>query len=176
MANKFCDLMNIKESLPVREYATVRVPVGSTFYQGDVVELGDLSTTAGEDQVYECSAITDATAVGTYGIVINQEVEELSDGRRPAGNMDMSTYEYSAGTILNVKIFTKNDIFGLTEDCIDGSPEAGKYLITQDADVNLVVADNLAGGTTVALLIEKAYDQPVGPTFEDAFTARVVVA
>ncbi len=176
MANKFCDLMNIKESLPVREYATVEVPAGSTFYQGDVVELGDLSTAEGEDAVYECAAITDATAVGTYGVIINQEVEELSDGRRPIGNMDMSTYEYSAGTILNVKLFTVNDIFLFTEDCLDGSPAVGKYLITQNADVNLVVADDLTDNTTVALKIEKAHGLPAGNGFENSFIARVVVA
>lgn len=176
MANKFCDLMSVEQPLPVREYATVRVPDGSTFYQGDVVQLGALSTTAGEDMVYECAAIADATAVGTYGIVINQEVEVLSDGRKPDGNPDMSTYSWTAGSILNVKLFTLHDIFGLTEDCIDGTPEVGKYLITQNGDVNLVVAADLTGNTTVALKIEKAFDQPIGYTFEDAFTARVIVA
>lgn len=177
MANRYCELTNISvNALPVRDFLSVRVPSGDTYYQGDVVEVGAMSTDAGEDAVFEVDALTDATADGTYGIVVNQNVEVLSDGRMPEGNRDISTLEYGEGEILTLKIFRPGDIFIITEDCFTGTQVAEKYLITANGATKLAVADDLTGNTTVALKIEKLKEVPIGYEYEDAVLARVVVA
>lgn len=177
MANRYCELSNISVNpLPVRDFLSVEVPSGDTYYQGDVVEVGSMSTTAGEDALFAVDALTDATAAGTYGIVVNQGVEVLSDGRMPTGNRDISTLEYGEGEIINIKLFNKGDMFIITEDCFTGVEVAGKYLITANGTTKLAVADDLTGSTTVALKIEKLMEIPIGYDYTDAVLARVVVA
>lgn len=173
---RYCELINVGTTpLAVREFRSVRVPADTTFRQGDVVAIGALSSTAGEDVVYECAAVVDATASGTFGIIVNQGVEVLDDGRTPAGNRNLADIEYIAGDIITVKLLYNEDYFLITEDCFTGTEEAGKYLITANGEVQLAVADDLTGSTTVAFAIEKLTQVPIGPDYEDAVRARVVV-
>lgn len=173
---RYCELINIGVTpLPTREFRSVRVPADTTLRQGDIVKIGNLSSTVGEDAVFECAAVADATAAGTFGIVVNQGVETLDDKRTPAGNRNLADIKYIAGDIINVKLLNKEDYFLITEDCFTGIQEAGKYLITADGKVQMAVADNLTGSTTVAFAIEKLTQVVIGPDYEDAVRARVVV-
>ena len=82
MANYFCrPLTKIAES----DVEKVKVPTGVTVYAGHVLMCEALDTSiSGNREVYLGTVVSDVTADYPC-IVITQKFEELSDGRRPAG-------------------------------------------------------------------------------------------
>ena len=179
MANKICrPLFEVQDF----QYARIKVPTGQTYYPGDVVLAETLDTTITDNlEVYAPTPISDITTQYPV-IIINQGFEVTSDGRRISGNPDISTYSYSAGTVLNAIRLHKDMKFIISDDCLDNTGvvavAAGVYLIPQNSDVNL--ATSLTTGTAVtALKIELDTNEANGGlnglNFVDTALARVVL-
>jgi len=178
MANKYCLPMCKILDVDVEKF---RVPVGYTFYPGDVVKLETLDTGLSNNlEVYSPTPLATAST-DRLCIVINQGFEHLSDGRRPAGNPDITTYSYPAGETVTAIRLRTNYPFHISYDCLDNtgsvSPAIGVYLVGQVGDYQLATASSFTTERQV-LKIEKLETVKTGGQFGvasiNAVIARVI--
>ena len=100
-----------------------------------------------------------------YAIIVNQGIEELADGRRPEGQPNFTSFTFKAGMVLHAVVLGYNMIpFVISQNQIDGTPAAGKFLAPQTGSHKLkVVEAKTAIGT---LAIEKVnVEIPMGGMF-----------
>jgi len=153
MANKYCKPLF---KISPEHKARVKLPDG-TFYAGDVVLAEDLDTSiSGNIEVYGATPISDYTSEIPC-ILVNAKWEQLSDGRRPAGNPDISTYNWADDDVL-IAIRLHNDLkFEIADDCLDNPQSVtvatGVYMIPQNSDYQLKFASSV-GSSASALKIE----------------------
>jgi len=168
MANKLCYLAN--DVLP-RQIRKVKIATGQSFSQGDAIFLNTLDSASDNIEVYAATPIADVTTDG-FGLVINQGVEELSDGRRISGNADPSTFTYYPEQTLTVAIPEVNERFFISEDCLDNTDSvalaAGVYLTGQNADYQLATASSYST-EKVVFYVEKLHSTPNGGQFGAGF-------
>lgn len=169
MANKSCYPMVKIQDADVEKF---RVQTGQTFYPGDIVKLETLDTGLTNNiEVYSPTPCASVTA-DRFCIIINQRFEQLTDGRRPTGNPDVSTYSYTVGQTIEAVRLRKNYTFFISDDCLDNTgvtaPAVGVKLIPQVGDYQLATA--ASGGSSITVLnIEKDHSQPSGGQFGASF-------
>ena len=80
------------------------VPAGQTLHVGSVVALESIA----DARNYSVWTMTAPAANAKHvGIIVGAGIEELSDGRRPAGNVDWTTYTFKAGDVVTVVMLEK---------------------------------------------------------------------
>ena len=130
-----------------KDVITIKLPATGTFYQGDQLVAETLIT--GSRTNYVGEEVTDATAETV--IIINQNVYKDEFGNRHGLVANVGKITYTAGETVTALRASKNVILEMTVDCIDGTPEVGKYLVPKvgvDDDRKLVVADAIGTAQT----------------------------
>ena len=141
---------------------TVNVQSEDELKAGDVVAINSLVDTAENIEVYAATMPADGDI--RYAIIVNQGIEELADGRRPEGQPNFTTFTYKAGTTLHAVILGYQPVpFAISDNQIDGTPAAGKFLAPKAGQHKLAVVDAKAD---VSLAIEKVnVETPMGRLF-----------
>lgn len=114
--------------------------------QGNLVAIGDLVD--GEREIYDAAAVTDATAE-KVALIASDEVNY--DPRKAMWEDFTNEANYPA----KAYELNENDEFTISEDGFTGTPEVGKYLITDNGSLKGVIADDLTDGTAFAAKIIK---------------------
>lgn len=135
-----------------KDVITIKLPATGTFYQGDQLIAEKLIT--GSRTNYEGEEVADATAETV--IIINQNVYKDEFGNRHGLVANVGKITYTAGETVTALRASKNVILEMTVDCIDGTPEVGKYLVPKAKGVDtegkddrkLVVADAIGTAQT----------------------------
>jgi len=176
MANYICRYTGFN---PVdRDVINVLVPVGEEYRAGQVIVVNNLvvvGTLAGNISVWE--GVTPATAhLGKYvAVVINGgDFETMSDGRRPEGNPDYSTYSYKAGDVAPAIMLAVGNEFEISADSISGSAAVGKFLEPTDGVDYLTVVDTRTVGTLCAAKIIALNKFRSGGNFGGQFLDTVI--
>lgn len=156
--NYICD---VRDTAPALNVVNVKAEVA--LKAGDVVAINTLVADAENREVY--AATQPAEGDIKYAIIVNQGIEELADGRRPEGQPNFTAFEFKAGTVLHAVILGYAPIpFVIANNQIDGTPEAGKYLVPEAGQFKLKVA--AAAGDLGSLYIEKTnVEIPMGGMF-----------
>ena len=158
--NYICDT---RDTAPHLNVVNV-VAAEDTLKAGDVVAINTLVNDPENREVY---AATKPAAEGDvrYAIIVNQGIEELPDGRRPEGQPNFTAFEFRAGTVLHAVILGYAPIpFVISQNQIDGTAEAGKYLVPEAGQYKLKVS--ATAGTIGTLHIEKVdVEIPMGGMF-----------
>lgn len=156
--NYICD---VRDTAPALNVVNVKAEVA--LKAGDVVAINTLVADAENREVY--AATQPAEGDIKYAIIVNQGIEELADGRRPEGQPNFTAFEFKAGTVLHAVILGYAPIpFVIANNQIDGTPEAGKYLVPEAGQFKLKVA--AAAGNLGSLYIEKTnVEIPMGGMF-----------
>lgn len=141
---------------------TVNVQSEDELKAGDVVAINSLVDTAENREVYAATMPADGDI--RYAIIVNQGIEELADGRRPEGQPNFTTFTYKAGTTLHAVVLGYQPVpFAISDNQIDGTPAAGKFLAPKAGQHKLAVVDAKAD---VSLAIEKInVETPMGGLF-----------
>lgn len=141
---------------------TVNVQSEDELKAGDVVAINSLVDTAENREVYAATMPADGDI--RYAIIVNQGIEELADGRRPEGQPNFTTFTYKAGTTLHAVVLGYQPVpFAISDNQIDGTPAAGKFLAPKAGQHKLAVVDAKAD---VSLAIEKVnVETPMGGLF-----------
>lgn len=142
---------------------TVNVQSEDELKAGDVVAINSLVDTAENREVYAATMPADGDI--RYAIIVNQGIEELADGRRPEGQPNFTTFTYKAGTTLHAVVLGYQPVpFAISDNQIDGTPAAGKFLAPKAGQHKLAVVD--AKADVVSLAIEKVnVETPMGGLF-----------
>ena len=135
-----------------KDVITIKLPATGTFYQGDQLIAEKLIT--GSRTNYVGEEVADATAETV--IIINQNVYKDEFGNRHGLVANVGKITYTAGETVTALRASKNVILEMTVDCIDGTPEVGKYLVPKAKGVDtegkddrkLVVADAIGTAQT----------------------------
>lgn len=156
--NYICD---VRDTAPALNVVNVKAEVA--LKAGDVVAINTLVADAENREVY--AATQPAEGDIKYAIIVNQGIEELADGRRPEGQPNFTAFEFKAGTVLHAVILGYAPIpFVIANNQIDGTPEAGKYLVPEAGQFKLKVAAE--AGNLGSLYIEKTnVEIPMGGMF-----------
>lgn len=169
--------------LPAYMQAQVRVPAALTegLRAGEVVQAEKLDENLYENySVYMPEQITDITKQD-WAIVLNGTFEEMSDGRRPDGNPDYTTYVYKPGEVATAIRMIPNIKFELSVDACDSTvagatikpgdnlvPKANEYALTYSAAATNVTAKHY-------LTIEATKFFRLGGKFGGDFASTLVV-
>lgn len=169
--------------LPAYMQAQVRVPAALTegLRAGEVVQAEKLDENLYENySVYMPEQITDI-AKQDWAIVLNGTFEEMSDGRRPDGNPDYTTYVYKPGDVATAIRMIPNIKFELSVDACDSTvagatikpgdnlvPKANEYALTYSAAATTVTAKHY-------LTIEATKFFRLGGQFGGDFASTLVV-
>ena len=169
--------------LPAYMQAQVRVPAALTegLRAGEVVQAEKLDENLyGNYSVYMPEQITDI-AKQDWAIVLNGTFEEMSDGRRPDGNPDYTTYVYKPGEVATAIRMIPNIKFELSVDACDSTvakatikpgdnlvPKANEYALTYSAAATDVTAKHY-------LTIEATKFFRLGGKFGGDFASTLVV-
>ena len=89
------------------------LPPGQTLHVGSVVALESIANARNYSVWTMTAPAADAKHVG---IIVGAGIEELSDGRRPAGNVDWTTYTFKAGDVVTVVMLEKFMSFEISKD------------------------------------------------------------
>ena len=156
--NYICD---VRDTAPALNVVNVKAEVA--LKAGDVVAINTLVADDENREVY--AATQPAEGDIKYAIIVNQGIEELADGRRPEGQPNFTAFEFKAGTVLHAVILGYAPIpFVIANNQIDGTPEAGKYLVPEVGQFKLKVAAE--AGDLGSLYIEKTnVEIPMGGMF-----------
>nr|DAG70182.1 MAG TPA: hypothetical protein [Caudoviricetes sp.] len=140
----------------------VNVQAEEELKAGDVVAINSLVDTEENREVY--AATMPAAGDIRYAIIVNQGIEELADGRRPEGQPNFTTFTYKAGTTLHAVMLGYQPVpFAISNNQIDGTPAAGKFLAPKAGQHKLAVVDTKAD---VCLAVEKIeVETPMGGLF-----------
>ena len=137
--------------------------VDSALENGRVVALGDEIS---DSRIYE-GLVPDAVAIIAKEILLHASAEAIYS---PTNAID--DFELAINKVGRAFHLTIGDEFTVTQDAIDGVIAEGKYVIPQANSTKLIIANDLTGGTTLALkVVDK--DVKLG-TNRDAVTLRVV--
>ena len=132
-----------------KDVITIKLPATGTFYQGDQLIAEKLVT--GSRTNYVGEEVEAGTVDAETVIIINQNVYKDEFGNRHGLVANVGKITYTAGETVTALRATKNVILEMTVDCIDGTPEVGKYLVPKvgvDDDRKLVVADAIGTAQT----------------------------
>lgn len=176
MANYLCRLTGFR---PVDSHVIdVLVPTGSTYRAGQVIMVKNLDTSiTGNQRVWE--AVVPATAeLGRYAAVIlgGGDFEQLSDGRRPEGNPDYTTYSYAAGQVAPALILFPGNELEISQDSLDGSSIAvGNYLEPADGVNYLHKVTTRTSGVKSAAKVLALNNFRAGGMFGASFISTFIV-
>ena len=110
---------------------------------GNVVVAETLDTTISGNQVaYAPAQVTDANTQ-KVALVLNGQFETMSDGRRPDGNPDWTTYVYNQGDIAEAVRLMPNQRFEISVDACDATVQAAATAGTLVAGDNLIPKNGL---------------------------------
>lgn len=166
MATKICVPALIPQPKSVIK---VKVPTGSTYYQGVVTVAESLYGTT--ESIYSATPIANI-ATDEPVIIINQGVYEDANGARPNGYVNPGDFTYLAGDVVTAVRPEKDMLFRITDDCFTGTAVKDQYLIPAVGSTQLAVSSTVSTAI-VAFKIEKLITIPVGNTFVSGVLARV---
>lgn len=123
--------------------AKIVIPEGTTLHAGNVVKAEKIEPTLVGEGNYQTYVAEKPEATDDLAIVLNGSFERLSDGRRPNGNADYTTYEFIGG---NGEVYTalrlvKKFPIQISEDAIElggATPKAGDFLEANGHSLKLV--------------------------------------
>lgn len=169
--------------LPAYMQAQVRVPAALTegLRAGEIVQAEKLDENLyGNYSVYMPEQITDITKQD-WAIVLNGTFEEMTDGRRPDGNPDYTTYVYKPGEVATAIRMIPNIKFELSVDACDSTvaeatikpgdnlvPKANNYVLAYSAAATTVTSKHY-------LTIEATKFFRLGGQFGGDFASTLVV-
>lgn len=132
------------------------VPAGQTLHVGSVVALESITGTRN----YSVWTITAPAAAAKHvGIIVGASIEELADGRRPAGNVDWTQYTFKEGDVVTVVMLEKYMSFEISKDILGDTTNVanGNFLVT-DGSYKLATAVASAGNVaTLKIIVNDTY-------------------
>lgn len=150
MKQRVCYTMT---NVPSTHVSVVRVPAGKTMYAGQIVTAEDIDAGIADNfQVRVPAAPTAATIVGSIcGIVVNGGFDQLSDGRRVAGQPDFSQYEFNADDVVTIVWLLPKTMIYISDDCLAASSvdAVGDFITPTVASMDATGTDTEPGAGEV---------------------------
>jgi len=134
---------------------------GGALENGNVVVLGDKSTTAGESDVFVASLPATDTLNAVVYYMVSEAPIPLVGGKYKGITDDPREFNIAANTIFNVVKPSIGDEIILSEDGIAGTKGANTHIIPANNTGELTWADNITG-VTLAYKLEKTTYISVG--------------
>ena len=130
------------------------VPTGVTLYPGDIILANTLTgDISGNISVFAATKILTATLGEQMAIIINGGFEQLSDGRRPAGQPDYTQYSFPAGETFTMIFLAPQLRFEISYDAIIGTPAVGNSLYPTNNSYDLTKGAVTPSGTFSSLKV-----------------------
>lgn len=120
--------------------------VDAAIENGNLVVVGDLID--GEREVYAASTPAVDTVIGKIALITTPEV--VADERKK----NISDFRNEAGDVCTADRLFSGDIFSLTAEGFEGTPEKGKLVELQAGTKLKVVATITSGSTAVGKIID----------------------
>lgn len=159
--------------------AKVTVPAGG-LKAGQVVIADTLDAAiAGNIEVFTATQPAGGNLGSKFvGIVINDGLETLADGRRPDGQPNYYSYEYKEGETAPVIYLDTHLVFIIGKDSLDAdtanNAAVGQYLYPTAGSNDLTVGAAIPEGTTMGLKVVALYNTPIGGQFGGQFASSFV--
>jgi len=172
MSNKLARPM---VAVPDYLVGTIIVPDGVTLYPGDIVLANTYSTAISKNySVFDATKPLTATLGEQMAIVINDGFEQLSDGRRPAGQPDYTKYEFIAGDVVTIIFLAPKLRFEVSYDAVTDTPVVGKFMYPTNDAYLLTVGVSIPAGTFSAMKVLALKDFRLGGQFGGEFASTAV--
>ncbi|MCI7634046.1 MAG: BspA family leucine-rich repeat surface protein [Mollicutes bacterium] len=163
---------------PAYMQAQINISGDDKIGAGYVFNANKLEDKEGNLAVYELEKISNSEKQ-IPAILLNNDFETLTDGRRPKGNKDWTTYTFNKGSVVTairllpeIKLEISLDSV-ILEDTVD---EVGGYLIPKDNDMQLHYYKNINESELprVYLVVEALKDFRLGGNFGGQFAKTFV--
>lgn len=176
MANYICRTVT---ETPGYMQADFRVPEGTQVYPGEIYMPNQLDTDLGYGnwRVYLPEVIEDVETE-VPAIILNGGFETLSDGRRPDGNPDYTTYEFNPGDVATAILLKPEIKLEISYDAISNGidVEGLGYLIPEEGLGLLKFVETLDEvNSKVYLKVEALKEFRLGGLFGGEFAKTMVV-
>jgi len=156
----------------------VVVPTGATYHAGQVVSLKTISTSITRNTTVFTGEAPTTIASDKMAIVINGGFEQLSDGRRPAGQPDFTQYTYAAGEVVTVIALDSYMRFVISKDAITeavtGDFKKASYLYPATTSNTLVCDDTVSATAIQQLNLLAMYNFRTGGNFGGGFATSAI--
>ena len=132
------------------------VPAGQTLHVGSVVALESIA----DARNYSVWTMTAPAANAKHvGIIVGAGIEELSDGRRPAGNVDWTTYTFKAGDVVTVVMLEKFMSFEISKDALGDNTNVavGNFLVADGTYALATAAASAGNPATLKIVVNDTY-------------------
>lgn len=155
----------------------VTVPAGG-LHAGQVVIADTLDNTIpGNYEVYSATQPT-ADNLGSHmvALVVNDGVETLSDGRRPAGQANYYQYTHAEGDTATIVFLDRHLVFNISADAITNGAavEVGQFLYPVAGSNKLTAGAAIPSGTGAGLKVVAKYNTPVGGMYGGGFAPSYI--
>ena len=155
----------------------VTVPAGG-LHAGQVVIADTLDNTiSGNYEVYQATQPAEGNlSSNMVGLVINDGVETLADGRKPAGQPNYFQYTHKEGDTATIVFLDRHLVFNISADAITNgnAVEVGQFLYPVAGSNKLTAGAAIPGGTATGLKVIAKYNTPIGGMYGGGFAASYI--
>lgn len=155
-------MINLEKCQAIYNGNISNVVHSAVLQNGYVVNLGTKST----DDVHNVVVPATATLTSAEALLIFNDETQYDVGKA------ITDYSVAIGEKARAYHLTVGDKILFDATLLTGTPAVGKYLIPANGVMTLAVADDLTGGTRLALIIEE--EDTIGFAGSAAWRARVI--
>lgn len=149
-------------------------------HAGSIIVADTLDNTIiGNYETYTTQIPTTATLGSKcMAVLLNDEFETLTDGRRPAGNPNYYSYTYQIGQTVTAIFLEKHLMYNVGYDCVSQASQnlisVGNYLVPTNNSYDLTAVEAIPAGTYCALKILSFYNTPTGGNYGAGFGMSMI--
>lgn len=149
-------------------------------HAGSIIVADTLdNTVVGNYETYTTQIPTTATLSSkAMAVLLNDEFETLTDGRRPAGNPNYYSYTYQVGQTVTAVFLEKHLMYNVGYDCVSQASQnlisVGNYLVPTNNSYELTAVESIPAGTYCALKILSFYNTPTGGNYGAGFGMSMI--
>lgn len=163
---------------PAYMQAQINISGDDKIGAGYVFNANKLEDKEGNLAVYELEKISDSEKQ-IPAILLNNDFETLTDGRRPKGNKDWTTYTFNKGSVVTAIRLLPEIKLEISLDSVileDAADEIEGYLVPKDNDMQLHYYKNIDESELprVYLVVEALKDFRLGGNFGGQFAKTFV--
>lgn len=134
---------------------------------GNVVKLGNLSSTDGEDEVYLAATPATSTLDTDIFYIVNEPVNVLTDSKYRGLNDDPTNFNIASGTVFTCFKPEIGDEIVISEDGLAGTKSTNDYVIPADDTASLTWSASTSSVSMAFELIESTTIEVPASTFYD---------
>lgn len=137
------------------------------------------NTVFGNCETYTTQIPTTAKLGSKFmAILVNDDFETLTDGRRPAGNPNYYSYTYQLGQTITAVFLAEHVMYNVGYDCVSQASQnlisVGNYLVPTNNSYELTAVASIPAGTYCALKILSFYNTPSGGNYGGGFGVSMI--